>query len=190
MLQETIDQEDKYLQQLRKEWGYEVYLAVVIALTEIKEYNMKDRTMTHQLWNFEEGRKATSKRSHLFNWGKTEGGKDQRYRYAFSILLLFCCNCCILLQLVGSSQPCFDVFKSYKHLAITLRYSVRPIKHIMMALSDHLLASDQIRSRGTPKQISYKVCSRNKRKLLSFVLYMGKLDCPKESYYSIFSFCS
>ncbi|KAL3345227.1 hypothetical protein AABB24_024265 [Solanum stoloniferum] len=56
---ETIDQEDKHLQQLRKEWGYEVYLAVVIALKEIKEYNMKERTMTHQLWNFEEGRKAT-----------------------------------------------------------------------------------------------------------------------------------
>ncbi|KAK4711088.1 hypothetical protein R3W88_005601 [Solanum pinnatisectum] len=57
-VQETIDQEDKHLQQLRKEWGYEVYLAVVIALEEIKEYNKKERTTTHQLWNFEEGRKA------------------------------------------------------------------------------------------------------------------------------------
>lgn len=59
MLQETIDQEDQHLQQLRKDWGYEVYLAVVIALKEIKEYSMKERTTTHQLWNFEEGRKAT-----------------------------------------------------------------------------------------------------------------------------------
>ncbi|XP_069149735.1 factor of DNA methylation 1-like [Solanum lycopersicum] len=56
---ETIDQEDQHLQQLRKDWGYEVYLAVVIALKEIKEYSMKERTTTHQLWNFEEGRKAT-----------------------------------------------------------------------------------------------------------------------------------
>ncbi|XP_060191869.1 uncharacterized protein LOC132621564 [Lycium barbarum] len=58
---QMIDKEDKKLQQLRKEWGYEVYLAVVIALTENEEYNMKGRTMTHQLWNFEEGRKATLK---------------------------------------------------------------------------------------------------------------------------------
>ncbi|XP_009601726.1 factor of DNA methylation 1-like [Nicotiana tomentosiformis] len=58
---EMIDQEDKHLQQLRKEWGYEVYLAVAIALKEIKEYNMKVKTTTHQLWNFKEGRKATLK---------------------------------------------------------------------------------------------------------------------------------
>ncbi|KAF3625710.1 hypothetical protein FXO38_29628 [Capsicum annuum] len=45
--------EDKELQQLRKDWGYEAYSAVVIALTEIKEYNTKGRTMTHHLWNYE-----------------------------------------------------------------------------------------------------------------------------------------
>ncbi|XP_019242770.1 PREDICTED: uncharacterized protein LOC109222942 [Nicotiana attenuata] len=75
-----IDQEDKHLQQLRKEWGYEVYLAVAIALIEIKEYNMKVRTTTHQLWNFKDGRKATLKEAILFNGEKIEGGKDQRYR--------------------------------------------------------------------------------------------------------------
>ncbi|MCD7448563.1 hypothetical protein HAX54_044167 [Datura stramonium] len=60
-----IDKEDKNLQHLREEWGCEAYSAVVIALTEIKEYNMKRSTMTHQLWNFEEGRKATLKEAIL-----------------------------------------------------------------------------------------------------------------------------
>lgn len=56
-----IDKEEKSLRQLRIEWGYEAYSAVAISLTEIKEYNIKGRTITRQLWNFEEGRKAMLK---------------------------------------------------------------------------------------------------------------------------------
>ncbi|GMY07489.1 factor of dna methylation 1 [Fagus crenata] len=37
--QEIIDEEDEKLNKLRKEWGEEVYMAVVTALKELNEYN-------------------------------------------------------------------------------------------------------------------------------------------------------
>lgn len=39
--------------------GEGVYKAVVAALTEINEYNPSGRYVTSELWNYEEGKRAT-----------------------------------------------------------------------------------------------------------------------------------
>ena len=60
-MQEIIDEEDEKLNKLRKEWGEEVYMAVVIALKELNEYNPSGRYVISELWNFRNQRKATLK---------------------------------------------------------------------------------------------------------------------------------
>jgi hypothetical protein len=58
-LQETIDDSDKKLKQLKEEWGDEVYNAVTTALLEVNEYNASGRYVVPELWNFRQGRKAS-----------------------------------------------------------------------------------------------------------------------------------
>lgn len=60
-MQEIIDEEDEKLSKLRKEWGEEVYMAVVTALTEMNEHNPSGRYVIPELWNFKKQRKATLK---------------------------------------------------------------------------------------------------------------------------------
>ncbi|XP_027329328.1 protein INVOLVED IN DE NOVO 2-like [Abrus precatorius] len=57
--QEIIDNEDEKLKGLKNEMGEEVYKAVVTALTEINTYNPSGRYITSELWNYEEGKRAT-----------------------------------------------------------------------------------------------------------------------------------
>ena len=57
--QEIVDDEDEKLKGLTAEMGEGAYKAVVAALTEINEYNPSGRYITSELWNYEEGRKAT-----------------------------------------------------------------------------------------------------------------------------------
>ncbi|XP_059624977.1 factor of DNA methylation 5-like isoform X2 [Cornus florida] len=60
-LQETIDEDDDKLKELRKEWGEEAYKAVANALLELNEYNPSGRYPVPEIWNFKEGRKARLK---------------------------------------------------------------------------------------------------------------------------------
>ncbi|QCE01232.1 hypothetical protein DEO72_LG7g2527 [Vigna unguiculata] len=57
--QEIIDNEDEKLKALKNEFGEGVYKAVVTALTEINTYNPSGRYTTSELWNYEEGKRAT-----------------------------------------------------------------------------------------------------------------------------------
>lgn len=59
MVQEVIDVQDERLKGLKKELGEDVYNAVTAALREINEYNPSGRYITSEVWNYEEGRKAT-----------------------------------------------------------------------------------------------------------------------------------
>ncbi|XP_068486001.1 protein INVOLVED IN DE NOVO 2-like isoform X2 [Phaseolus vulgaris] len=57
--QEIIDNEDEKLKALQNELGAGVYQAVVTAVTEINTYNPSGRYTTSELWNYEEGKRAT-----------------------------------------------------------------------------------------------------------------------------------
>jgi gentisate 1,2-dioxygenase len=61
MIQQILNEEDEELRNLKKEWGDEIYTAVVTALNELEEYNPSGRYVVSELWNFKEGRKATLK---------------------------------------------------------------------------------------------------------------------------------
>lgn len=58
---QILNEEDEELRNLKKEWGDEIYTAVVTALNELEEYNPSGRYVVSELWNFKEGRKATLK---------------------------------------------------------------------------------------------------------------------------------
>ncbi|KAK9063952.1 hypothetical protein SSX86_017824 [Deinandra increscens subsp. villosa] len=60
-MQETIDEDDSSLRELRSQWGEEACNAVVNALLELNEYNPSGRYVISELWNFKEGRKANLK---------------------------------------------------------------------------------------------------------------------------------
>ncbi|KAL6622478.1 hypothetical protein ACP70R_032357 [Stipagrostis hirtigluma subsp. patula] len=60
--QEIVNIDDNKLQELKRMWGEGAYNAVVSALVEMKEYNrLSDRSIAYELWNYKEGRKATTR---------------------------------------------------------------------------------------------------------------------------------
>ena len=59
ILQEVLDEKDEKLIAVKTEFGDEVYTAVTTALTQMNEYNPSGRYIVPELWNFNEGRKAT-----------------------------------------------------------------------------------------------------------------------------------
>ncbi|KAK1693276.1 hypothetical protein QYE76_009973 [Lolium multiflorum] len=56
---EVVDDNDPKLRQLRLECGDSVCYAVKVALSEINEYSPHGRHVMNEIWNFQEGRKAT-----------------------------------------------------------------------------------------------------------------------------------
>ncbi|KAL3650165.1 hypothetical protein CASFOL_006568 [Castilleja foliolosa] len=59
ILQETIDENDAKIKELKKEGDEEIYEAVVKALGELNEYNPSGRYPVLELWNNKEMRKAS-----------------------------------------------------------------------------------------------------------------------------------
>ncbi|XP_020086477.1 factor of DNA methylation 1-like [Ananas comosus] len=58
---EVVNEQDPKLKELWFEWGDDVYNAVKTALIELNEYNASGRYTVPELWNYKEGRKATTK---------------------------------------------------------------------------------------------------------------------------------
>ncbi|KAK1367753.1 XH domain-containing protein [Heracleum sosnowskyi] len=59
VIKEVIDEEDDFMKDIKKEWGAEVYDAVVTALTELNERHPRGRCPAPELWNFAQGGRAT-----------------------------------------------------------------------------------------------------------------------------------
>lgn len=59
MSESFISEQDDFIIAINKEMGDEVYDTVVLALTELNDYNPRGRYPVSELWDFEEGRRAT-----------------------------------------------------------------------------------------------------------------------------------
>ncbi|TQD86382.1 hypothetical protein C1H46_028071 [Malus baccata] len=60
-IQQTIDEKDDKLKNLKDEYGVHVYNAMTTALLELNEYNPSGRYAILELWNFEQSRRASLK---------------------------------------------------------------------------------------------------------------------------------
>ncbi|XP_047316231.1 protein INVOLVED IN DE NOVO 2 [Impatiens glandulifera] len=76
--QEMINEEDEKLKGVREELGEDVYLAVKAALAEINDYNPSGRYIVSELWNYDEGRKATLKEGSRFLLDKYKAAQLKR----------------------------------------------------------------------------------------------------------------
>ena len=73
--------DDEKLQELKRVWGQDAHNAVVTALVEMKEYDrLSDRSIAYELWNYKEGRKATTREcvEYLFNQVKLLSASKRR----------------------------------------------------------------------------------------------------------------
>ncbi|CAL5092893.1 unnamed protein product [Urochloa decumbens] len=60
--QEIVNVDDDKLQELKRAWGSGPHNAVVNALEEMKDYGrLSDRSIAYELWNYKEGRRATTR---------------------------------------------------------------------------------------------------------------------------------
>ncbi|XP_021855473.2 factor of DNA methylation 1 isoform X2 [Spinacia oleracea] len=60
-LKEVVDEDDNKLKGLKSKWGEEAYKEVVSALLELNDYNPSGRFVVPEIWNYDEGRKASLK---------------------------------------------------------------------------------------------------------------------------------
>ncbi|KAL8103985.1 hypothetical protein AgCh_028271 [Apium graveolens] len=77
---EVINPTDQVLENLKKEWGDDIYEAVCKAFLEMNEYNRSGRYVVRELWNRKEDRKATMKEvvSYIMNQLRTQRRKRKR----------------------------------------------------------------------------------------------------------------
>ena len=61
--QEVIDEDDEMVKDL-KEFGDEIYEAVITAFKDMNEYNPSGRYVVSELWNFERKRESNVEVSH------------------------------------------------------------------------------------------------------------------------------
>lgn len=73
-MQQVINEDDEILRELKKKLGDEVHKAVTTALIELIEYNASGNYVISELWNFNEGRKASLEEviQYVFKQWKTD----------------------------------------------------------------------------------------------------------------------
>ncbi|WJX38288.1 hypothetical protein P8452_25967 [Trifolium repens] len=76
LAKQVIDEEDEKLDGLKKNIGKAAYDAVVVALTELDEYNPAGRCPILELWNYKEKRRATLQEA--IRGIERKGGKCKR----------------------------------------------------------------------------------------------------------------
>lgn len=77
---EIINDEDEKLKRLKKNMGVGAYKAVVAALKEMNEYNPSGRFMIRELWNNEEGKRATLEEGIDFLLNQTNSKRRKIHR--------------------------------------------------------------------------------------------------------------
>lgn len=77
-MQKILDENDEDLQNLKLEWGDEIYNSITSALKDLDEYNASGRYVVQELWNLKENRKATLKEVINFIFRQLKGPKRRR----------------------------------------------------------------------------------------------------------------